>query len=141
MKPEKLWKLSTSLYRRGWRGPAHALKIVNYVAFKAVLPYEVILGENVKLWHRGIGVVIHPNVKIGNNVQIGHGVTVQGTSAGPMVIGDGVKIGASALILTRASKPIHIGGGAVIGAGSVVVGDVAAETVVAGNPARLLRTA
>lgn len=53
-----------------------------------------------------------------------------------VVLGNNVWIGAGAVIL----KGVAIGDNAVIGAGSVVVRDVAANTVVAGNPARVLKT-
>ena len=54
---------------------------------------------------------------------------------GDTVIGNDVWIGQNALILPG----VHIGDGAIIGANSVVSGDVAPYTVVAGNPARLIR--
>lgn len=52
-----------------------------------------------------------------------------------ITIGDGCWIGTRAIILPG----VCIGDGAVVGAGSVVTRDVAPDTVVAGNPARLLR--
>ena len=55
--------------------------------------------------------------------------------ATPIVIGDDVWVGFNASIL----KGVHVGRGAVIGAGSLVNRDVDAWTVVAGNPARLIR--
>lgn len=54
----------------------------------------------------------------------------------PIVIEDKVWIGFDVLIL----KGVHIGEGAVIGAKSVVTKDVPAWTVVAGNPAILIKT-
>ena len=53
--------------------------------------------------------------------------------ARPVVIGDEVWIGYNATIL----KGVCIGDGAVIAPGAVVIRDVAADSVVAGNPARL----
>jgi acetyltransferase-like isoleucine patch superfamily enzyme len=53
----------------------------------------------------------------------------------PVVIGDNVWIGNRAIILPG----VTIGDGAVVGAGSVVVHDVPARSVVAGNPARVVR--
>ena len=57
-----------------------------------------------------------------------------GASA-PVCIEDDVFIGTRALVL----KGVQVGSGSVIGAGSVVTRDVAPGTMVAGNPARLIR--
>lgn len=54
---------------------------------------------------------------------------------GDTVVGSDVWIGQNAVILPG----VHIGDGAIIGANSVVGSDVAPYTVVAGNPAKLLR--
>lgn len=54
---------------------------------------------------------------------------------GDTVIGNDVWIGQNAVILPG----VHIGDGAIIGANSVVGSDVAPYTIVAGNPARLVR--
>ena len=55
--------------------------------------------------------------------------------AKPISIADGAWIGAGTLVLPGVS----IGENAVVGAGAVVTGDVAANTVVVGNPARMVR--
>lgn len=57
------------------------------------------------------------------------------SSKGEVVIGNNVWIGDKVSILAG----VHIGDGAIIGANSVVTKDVAPYTVVAGNPARLIR--
>ena len=54
---------------------------------------------------------------------------------GDTVVGNDVWIGQNAVILPG----VHIGDGAIIGANSVVGSDVAPYTIVAGNPARVLR--
>jgi tetrahydrodipicolinate N-succinyltransferase len=54
----------------------------------------------------------------------------------PVTIGDDVWIGARATVL----KGVTVGDGAVVAAGSVVVADVPAHALVAGNPARVVRT-
>nr|WP_296426698.1 acyltransferase [Yoonia sp.] len=53
----------------------------------------------------------------------------------PKIIGENVWIGMRAVILPQCR---HIGCGAVIGAGAIVVRDVPAGAIVAGNPARVL---
>jgi acetyltransferase-like isoleucine patch superfamily enzyme len=54
----------------------------------------------------------------------------------PVRVCKGAWIGARVIIL----KGVTIGVGAVVGAGSVVTRDVPAQTLVAGNPARIIRS-
>jgi acetyltransferase-like isoleucine patch superfamily enzyme len=56
-------------------------------------------------------------------------------AAAPIVIEDDVFVGMEALVL----KGVTIGEGAVVGAGAVVTQDVPPRTVVAGNPATVVR--
>ena len=58
------------------------------------------------------------------------------TSKGPVIIGKDVWIGDKATILPG----VTIGEGAVIAANSVVTKDVPAYSVVAGNPAKVIKT-
>lgn len=61
---------------------------------------------------------------------------INARTAAAIVIGDDVFVGVDALIL----KGVTVGEGAVVGAGSVVTQDVSPRTVVAGNPATVVRT-
>jgi serine O-acetyltransferase len=78
-----------------------------------------------------MGIVIHDAVRIGENVVIGHQVTIGGrdliASVGPH-IEDGVYIGAGAKILGA----VRIGRGATVGANTVVTKDVPAGAIVVG---------
>ena len=74
------------------------------------------------------GIVIHNNAKVGEDVVIGHQVTLGGRdlSAAAPIIEDGVYIGAGAKILGG----LRIGRGATVGANAVVTRDVPPGDVV-----------
>lgn len=103
------------------------------------------MGEGVILEHYAMGVVLHPQVKIGNRCRIFHHVTLASESCiGSehfIVLEDDVTIGAHSILIARPNSTLRIGKGAVIGAGSVVTKDVPAGEVWAGNPAKFLRAA
>ncbi len=93
------------------------------------------------------GVTIENNVFIGHNVTFindvyPRAITEDGRLQAdddwvcvPTVVKQGASVGSSATLLCG----ITIGENAVVGAGSVVTKDVPANTIVAGNPARILR--
>ncbi len=87
-------------------------------------------------------------ITIGNDVFIGPKVNLitlnhdlnpanrSATIARPIVIKDGVWVGINATIL----QGVTIGENAVIGAGAVVTKDVPPNTIVGGNPAKIIKT-
>lgn len=87
------------------------------------------------------GITIGDDVFIGpkvNLITINHDPDPENRSATcgrPIVIEDKVWIGINSTILPG----VKIGYGAIVGAGSVVTRDVPAMTVVAGNPARIIK--
>jgi sugar O-acyltransferase (sialic acid O-acetyltransferase NeuD family) len=78
------------------------------------------------------GALIDHDCTIANNVEISPRVAM----AGSVSVDAGAFLGMNATILPN----IAIGAGTIIGAGAVVTRDVAAGDVVAGNPARILRS-
>ena len=112
------------------------------LVYHAVLPGEAVVGRNLMLDHYGLGVVIHPNVTIGDRVRIYHGVTLAAEtwvgSEHRIFVGDDVMIGAGAIIVARTNTSLHIENGARVGAGAVVTKDVAPGVTVVGSPARPL---
>jgi serine O-acetyltransferase len=133
--PVRLWWWSRQAYLRRWTKVARLLQMLNALVYKADLPPDVDFQPDIKLLHRGTGVVIHPNVKIGKRVVILHGVTIAGTEPhndGPMVIEDGVQIGTGAVILPRRTTSITVGEKARIGANAVVRFDVPPGATVRG---------
>lgn len=93
------------------------------------------------------GVTIEDEVFIGHGVNFINDKYPRATNPGgalqteadwqvePTIVRRGASIGTGATILSG----ISIGAGAIVGAGAVVTKDVPARTVVAGNPARVIR--
>jgi maltose O-acetyltransferase len=117
-------------------------------------PFYCVYGQNI---HIGDHVFLNVlctildcnEVRIGHHVMIGPGVQIYTAAhhlqaeprnrglevAKPIAIEDNVWIGGAAVLLPG----VRIGRNAVVGAGAVVSRSVAANTVVAGNPARVIR--
>jgi len=98
------------------------------------------VGTNLKIEH-GFALVINDKSIIGDRVLLRHSTTIgcvilsDGSQGPSPSIGSDVEIGANCVLLGG----IIIGDGARIGAGSVVVNDVPANSVVVGNPARVIK--
>lgn len=84
----------------------------------------------------GQGTMIHTNVIVEHDCQIGDFANL----APGVSLAGWVKVGDRATVYTGASviPGCSIGEGAIVGAGATVIKDVAAQTRVAGTPARLL---
>jgi len=130
-----------------------SLGINHAVVLRTLRPgAEIVIGENTGISGGSICAAI--SVEIGNECLLGANVILADTDfhaispnsrrfsnnvldigAAPIIIGNNVFIGANSIIL----KGVRIGKNSTIGAGSVVTKDVPENSIVAGNPARLLR--
>lgn len=98
--------------------------IVNFLLkllYSCDIPRKVRIGNNVVFPHNALGVVIHPDTLIGNNVCIQHHVLLgEKNGCGAPVINDNVVINPYSIIIGE----VHIGKNCVIGAGSIVTKDI-----------------
>jgi acetyltransferase-like isoleucine patch superfamily enzyme len=112
---------------------------------------NAVIGKNCKIQSHTF---ICEGVTIEDGVFIGHGVTFindkypRATNAGgglqgeadwkvvPTVVKKGASIGSGSTVLCN----VTIGENAIVGSGSVVTKDVPPNTIVAGNPARVVRS-
>ena len=108
--------------------------LVNWLLGIDISQYTTI-GRNFVLWH-GIGTVIHPQAIIGDNVTMRHNTTIgiAKHGGGAPVIGNNVDIGCNVVIIGQ----ITIGNNVSIGAGSVITKSIPSNSVVVGNPAKIL---
>ena len=88
---------------------------------------KVIIGDNC---------LITSGVKIISHDGASRMIDINDFGYGEVVIGNNVFIGVNAIIL----KDVHIGDNSVIGAGAVVVKDVPPQSLVVGNPAKVIKT-
>jgi maltose O-acetyltransferase len=116
--------------------------------FHCAYGFNIFLGDGVFL-NAGCTILDTASVRIGKGTLLGPNVQIycaehhkeaSGRQAGleiarPVEIGANAWIGGSAVILGGVS----IGEGAIVGAGAVVTRDVAANTTVVGNPARVVK--
>jgi serine O-acetyltransferase len=110
------------------------------------IPPSVRPGRRFKLLHRGLGVVLHPTTKIGDDVVLYHGVTVGRQNIVPYAkappfagaeLCDEVVLGAHSMVLAP-DKGLRVGRGTVLAANSVLLESTGEYEVWAGNPAKRL---
>jgi acetyltransferase-like isoleucine patch superfamily enzyme len=160
----------SSMQRRGWQGPAGALRLASHYILRSWL-----LNILVSLAPYGMTIPMHRarGATIGDGCFIDPSAILETGHANRISIGDDVRIGARVVIMTHILPGYHlremgavdtvlsdvviedhafigvnvvimpgvrVGRGAVVVSGSVVFNSVAPYTVVTGNPARKIKT-
>lgn len=102
----------------------------------AVINIGAVIGAGTMI---DMNAVVGARALVGKNCHIGAGAVLAGVleppSAEPVVIEDEVLVGANAVVL----EGCRVGKGSVVAAGAIVVSDVEAGVVVAGQPARVIK--
>lgn len=121
-----------------------------FLAPSAIVTGDVILEENVNIWHGAVlrgdmgpirvgentniqdNCVLHEEVVVGKGCSIGHSAILHGCT-----IGDNCVIGMGAIVLNGAVLGEHC----LVGAGSVVTGkmNAPAGSLILGNPAKVVK--
>ena len=121
-----------------------------YLAPSAVVVGDVILGDEVSIWHGAVlrgdsgtitvgdrsnvqeHCVLHETTTVGSGVSVGHGAILHGCT-----IGNDCVIGMGAIILNGAV----LGDRCLVGAGALVTGkmNAPAGSLVVGNPAKVVK--
>jgi putative colanic acid biosynthesis acetyltransferase WcaB len=138
-----LFRLSQFLWQKG--NTVKTISIPYFIFYRVLIIWifnielfpHLVIGRRLRLFH-GYALVIHPSSVIGDDVTLRHCTTLGNKytgGKGPQ-IGDRVNVGCNSVII----GDIRIGDDVTIGAGSVVINDVVAGKIIAGNPARIVRS-
>jgi sugar O-acyltransferase (sialic acid O-acetyltransferase NeuD family) len=118
----------------------------NIVHSSSIFSQQAFMGTGNMILH---GTIVQANSNLGNHIIVNTGATIDhdcklgdyvhiapgAILCGTVTVGEGSFIGAGAII-TPGRK---IGSWSIVGAGAVVIHDVQDNTVVAGNPARIIK--
>jgi serine O-acetyltransferase len=101
------------------------------------IPTSTKIGRGLYIGHLG-SLIVNPNAVIGDNVNLSTGVTIGQTNRGPgkgsPTIGNKVLVGTNAVVVGR----INIGNNVLIAPNAYVNMDVPSNSIVIGNPAKII---
>ncbi len=109
-------------------GSEVSIDIGTVIMARSIINAAVVIGKHCII---NSGSIIEHDVRLGDYVHISPGAIV----TGGVIVGEGSHVGAGAVILPN----VKIGKDVIVGAGAIVISDVDDNTVVIGNPARILR--
>ena len=135
--PVPYYRLARWLHLRGIPLLPRIIEKLSFLVFHCYIPYQAEIGEGCEVGYWGVGVVIHPRVKMGRNVFVSNGVTIGGRNElwGVPRIEDDVFIATGAKVL----GDVTVGHGSIIGANAVVIRSVPPRCIAVGVPARISR--
>lgn len=131
-----LLRLSQWCYRHHLKLFAYLITAFNDFSAGIWIGPQVEIGKGLFLGHAR-GVVINPNTKIGEYCIL---VQQVGLGGPRLTLGNFVSVGAGAKIVSRRDRPVEIGDFVIVGAGAVVTKSIPSFSVVAGVPARRIRS-
>lgn len=113
-------------------------KLLIFLIYNSAIPFHCSIGKGSRFSYGGISVIIHKRAVIGENCVIGSCVSLGGKSGiyEVPVVGNNVYISTGSKILGN----VKVGDNVIIGANSVVLKDVPSNSVVAGVPAKIIKT-